>query len=200
MFLAVESSTKFLSIALGDEKKVWDEIILPPSEVTSAEKLLPSIQELLKKHHTPLSRLKGIFFSRGPGSYTSLRVGLSTCLGLALPFEISLYPVSSLKAKCMGYEKDGLVVSVLRAGRGKFYAGAWNKKGQKLECIFPESTFEPSALENQCKALKKEYFLLEPDLSPTASSQLIFHYNEPLLPLSPKDATLDYLQPPDFGK
>ncbi|OGQ06713.1 MAG: tRNA (adenosine(37)-N6)-threonylcarbamoyltransferase complex dimerization subunit type 1 TsaB [Deltaproteobacteria bacterium RIFCSPLOWO2_12_FULL_40_28] len=200
MFLAVESSTKFLSIALGDEKKVWDEIILPPSEMTHSEKLLPAIQELLQKHHIHLPQLNGIFFSRGPGAYTSLRVGLSTCLGLALPSGLFLYPVSSLKAKCMGCEKDGLVVSVLRAGREKFYAGAWNKKGQQLECVFPESTFVPAVLEEKCKALGEEFFLLEPDLFPKASSQLLLHYNEAILPLSPTQATLDYLQPPDFGK
>lgn len=151
-FLAIESSTKTLSIALFKDKKLVQEILQEPNGKTHSEKLLPLIDQLLSHHQILLTDLGHIAVAIGPGAYTSLRVGLATVMGLAQTNNIPVVPVSSLCAMAWGAKKEGeLTVPLLKAGRGYVYAAGYRYVEGKLKEEVAENIYEPTIFFNQIK-------------------------------------------------
>ena len=91
--------------------------------------VLPLCAEALRAVGAAPADLAGIACGGGPGSFTGLRVGLSTVKGLALPTGVPLYVVSSLHALALDIlaARDGGVTAVpcLDAGKGEIYVGAY---------------------------------------------------------------------------
>lgn len=94
--LAVETSAETCSVALhsGGEVREWFE----HTPMRHAEELLPAVRALLTEAGVRLSDLDAIAFGRGPGSFTSLRIGIGAVQGLAWGARLPVVPVSSLAA------------------------------------------------------------------------------------------------------
>ena len=94
--LAIETSAEACSVALccdGDSR-----IFFENAPMRHAELLLPAVQALMAEAGIQLAQLEAIAFGRGPGSFTSLRIGIGVVQGLAWGAEIPVVPVSSLAA------------------------------------------------------------------------------------------------------
>jgi tRNA threonylcarbamoyladenosine biosynthesis protein TsaB len=92
--------------------------------------VLPLCAEALRAAGVAPADLAGIACGGGPGSFTGLRVGLSTVKGLALPTGVPLYVVSSLHALALdilGAHAGAAITAVpcLDAGKGEVYVGAY---------------------------------------------------------------------------
>src|SRR6185503_12142681 len=90
--------------------------------------VLPLCAEALRAVGVAPAELAGIACGGGPGSFTGLRVGLSTVKGLALPTGVPLYIVSSLHALALDILAAGdanTAVPCLDAGKGEVYVGAY---------------------------------------------------------------------------
>src|SRR2546428_8638688 len=85
--LAVETSTMSGGAALLDGERVVGEYILDV-RVTHSERLMAAIDQLLNDAGWSAGDLEGLAVAVGPGSFTGLRVGLSTVKGLALALSI----------------------------------------------------------------------------------------------------------------
>ena len=100
--LNIETSTKACSVALHKN----GELIVCREDVTAnfshSEKLLKFISKLFSDARLSLSDLDAIAVSMGPGSYTGLRIGVSTAKGLCYGLDIPLISISTLKAMSFG--------------------------------------------------------------------------------------------------
>ena len=94
--LAIETSAEACSVALAVGGEIREKFEHAP--MRHAEILLPAIHSLLAEADMPLSRLDAIAFGRGPGSFTSLRIGIGVVQGLAWGADLPVVPVSSLAA------------------------------------------------------------------------------------------------------
>ncbi len=130
--LAIESATDWLSVALLDGDRVV-ELRRSDSIRQHAAVLLPMIDATLTAAGLDLDGIDALAVSTGPGSFTSVRIGLATVKGLALRREIEAVGVSTLEAMALaGLEAEGAggeVLSLLDARRGEWYAGSWTRSG-----------------------------------------------------------------------
>lgn len=94
--LAIDTSTDACSVAISTPTGVYQTLSVSPREHT--QRLLPSVESLLAEHQLTLSQFDAIAFGAGPGSFTGLRIGLSTAQGLAYGADLPLIPISTLKA------------------------------------------------------------------------------------------------------
>lgn len=100
--LAVETATRFQSVALMDETILLAE--KSRENCTShASSLIPAIQDLLASLPCPFSAIEGLAVSAGPGSFTGLRVGLSTMVGFRTVTGLPLVTVPTLEAMAWSY-------------------------------------------------------------------------------------------------
>jgi tRNA threonylcarbamoyladenosine biosynthesis protein TsaB len=97
MILAIETATDICGVALVQNQSVIAQRVLTEKYVHS-EKLLPMIDEALRDASLSAKQLDAIAVSIGPGSFTGLRIGLSTAKGLALSLGISVIAVPTLDA------------------------------------------------------------------------------------------------------
>jgi tRNA threonylcarbamoyladenosine biosynthesis protein TsaB len=94
--LALESSTDWLSVAVGDGER-WHERRERAGRGHS-ERMLPLVDEVLADAQWTLESLDGIAFGAGPGAFTGVRIACGVAQGLALGADLALVPVSTLTA------------------------------------------------------------------------------------------------------
>lgn len=123
--LAVDTSTNVLHIAL-----LFGEVLdvrMESSGGHHSEELLSRIESILKDHSVSFSDLDLLVATRGPGSFTSLRIGFSTLKGISLSRDIPLVSVPTLRLiaeACPVFE--GITVSVMDAKKKRYYLGAYS--------------------------------------------------------------------------
>jgi tRNA threonylcarbamoyladenosine biosynthesis protein TsaB len=133
--LGIETAADVCAVALlDDQTPLVDLAILKPR--SHAARLAPLIGEALAHAGAHSRDLDAIAVSAGPGSYTGLRIGLSTAKGLCLASNAALVAVPTLSALAdaaleSANESDG-IVAVARSRRGEIYAAAFEKRGLEL--------------------------------------------------------------------
>lgn len=148
--LAIESSSEACSAALylDGEIREWFE----HAPMRHAELLLPAIQSLLAGAAIGLDGLDAIAFGRGPGSFTSLRIGIGVVQGLAWGAELKVVPVSSLAAVALEASElsaggPALVRVALDARMHQVYHGDFRiRESGSIVAVTPERVSAPEAL------------------------------------------------------
>ncbi len=144
--LAIETSTYSGSIAVSEDDEILGEFYfnMGPSH---SEKLVPSIDWLLNGLHIHKSELDGIAVSLGPGSFTALRVGISTAKGIALSLRIPVTGASSLELMAMNLPFAGhSVCSVMDAKKGELFAALFRSGDGEFERVTEDMTVTPAKL------------------------------------------------------
>ena len=138
LFLLIETATKSCSVSLSSENK----IIACKEEVNEqyyhAEKLTVFITELFKTQDFTTKDLDAVAVSKGPGSYTGLRISVSTAKGLCYALDIPLISVSTLKAMAFGMaqkEKSDLYCPMIDARRMEVYNAFYNSTNKEIRGI-----------------------------------------------------------------
>lgn len=137
--LALDTATGRASVAICRGRDVLAEGSREVS--THSEGLLPLIDELVRRAGVALDALGAIVCGRGPGSFTGVRIGLSTAKGLCLAAGRPLVCVSSLlplaAATAERCASEATVVTLLDARRGEVFAGLWRGElplGAEVAC------------------------------------------------------------------
>ena len=101
-------------------------------ELRHGETLLPMISRFLEDFELKPADLDIIVCSRGPGSFTGLRIGMTTAKGLSEGTGVPLVSVDTLDALARGFAFfDGAVIPVIDARKGRLY-GALYEKGKRI--------------------------------------------------------------------
>ena len=106
LLLAIETTTRNCSVALFRNARLIQLQEKISKEYSHAEQLTLFIEEVVKRSDVKLQEIEGVVLSKGPGSYTGLRIGTSIAKGLCYSLEIPLVSVSTLKAMAFGISKE----------------------------------------------------------------------------------------------
>ena len=110
-----------------------------------AEMLHVFIKEVMAESALELKDLDAVAVSKGPGSYTGLRIGVSTAKGLCYALEIPLISVDTLKSLAMSLDVDkGIKVPMLDARRMEVYSAMYDLKNEQLRTVKAEIIDENS--------------------------------------------------------
>lgn len=129
MLLAVDTSTAQVGLALFDGSQVISEYAWRSSQRHTVE-LAPAVSDLLARCGLTMDDVQALGVALGPGSFTSLRVGLSLVKGLALARHLPLIgiPTLDILAAAQPLSRGPLAVAI-QAGRGRLALG-WYKRSK----------------------------------------------------------------------
>jgi tRNA threonylcarbamoyladenosine biosynthesis protein TsaB len=129
MLLAVDTSTARLGLALYDGTQVLAESVWV-SRARHTVELAPALNELLQRTSISMDEIRALGVALGPGSFTSLRVGLSFVKGLALARKLPLIGIPTLDVIAALRPLTGLpLAALLPAGRGRLAVGWYETEG-----------------------------------------------------------------------
>ena len=135
MELSIDTSTRYASVCLADQANVLCQYSWF-SQQNHSKELLPSIVNLLDSSGIDKGDLDCIIVAAGPGSFSALRVGLSTAKGLCESLGIPLISVNTMEIEAHKFRGLGLpICSVLDIGRGEIAASIYSDADQKWSCI-----------------------------------------------------------------
>ena len=126
LILGIESSSLVASAAvLSDEKLIAEYTV--NNALTHSQTLMPMIDAVMKSAGIGPSELDAIAVSRGPGSFTGLRIGSATAKGMCLALGKPLIEVPTLDAMAYGMYgfTDRVICPIMDARRGEVYSGAY---------------------------------------------------------------------------
>lgn len=187
MILCIETSSNVCSVAVFSEGNLL--AVEEAASVNSHSSLIiPMVEAVLQKAGVTVSVLQAIAISAGPGSYTGLRIGVSTAKGFCDAQDIPLIAVPTLEAMAHGYVQmhqltEGLVCPMFDARRMEVYYWLGDTAGKTIDKVQPlileETSFETRLSEQQIyfigNGAKKTALLLknpkavfDPDFQPSA--------------------------------
>lgn len=120
LLLAMDTSTLVCSVACGYADDVRAEHH-EPAPRAHLERLMPAVQDVARAAGVSLGELDGLVAGLGPGSYTGVRVAVSTARALAQALEIPIIGVCSLDALAADGRPGRLICAMSEAGRGRVY-------------------------------------------------------------------------------
>jgi len=139
LILAADTSLPLLSVALLSGSNLLGSIALEGTGSRN-EKLLPAIDWVLTECNVDRKSIELFAVTRGPGSFTGVRIGLATMQGLALALNRPLIAMSTHEAIARG---NGTIVD--DAGRGEYYVSVF-ENGREIAAPHLQKSVDDSAL------------------------------------------------------
>jgi tRNA threonylcarbamoyladenosine biosynthesis protein TsaB len=147
--LALDTATDTCSIAIGKDSRDAATAGFQAGR-SHLELLLPAIDELLREVGASVEELDGIVTGIGPGTFSGLRVGVSTARALAQALEMPLQGTSSLSALAHGLargadDRSRFILPVIDAKRGQVFVQLFRKSEEgkntaisEIMCLNPD--------------------------------------------------------------
>lgn len=132
--LAIETSGKVCAVALAENDKLIMEKIIE-DENTHSVKLMPLINEIFKENNMYLSDIDLFSCDIGPGSFTGIRIGVSTVKAFLDAKNKKAVGVTSLEVLARNIQEDGLICSLIDAKNDNVYYGLFEKGGKVYKQI-----------------------------------------------------------------
>ncbi|TQS75222.1 tRNA (adenosine(37)-N6)-threonylcarbamoyltransferase complex dimerization subunit type 1 TsaB [Ornithinibacillus gellani] len=162
--LAIDTSNQVLGVSILKENEIIGEFItnLPKNH---SVRLMPAIERLMKEVNVTPKQLERIVVAKGPGSYTGVRIGLTTAKTLAWTLGIPIVGVSSLQV--LAYQGRFFPASIcpfFDARRGLVFTGLYQWNGTALELVADEKNLEMEAWLIELAEKKEQVLFLSPDI------------------------------------
>src|SRR5207249_10944361 len=164
--LGVDTATSTASVALIEDGRLVAEEVHSSrgsanqsqtvnSRANHAEIILPLIEAALRKAAASLRDLSDLAVSIGPGSFTGLRIGLSTVKGIAYGWGIPVVGVSTLLANAARVtDFEGLICSFLDARKKQVYAALFRRCGENFARVSEDSVHDPAEVVDLVRKFK----------------------------------------------
>lgn len=159
--LHIETSTKVCSISLSENGALLGYKEDSSDKYIHAEKLTPLIKELINDSKIEFKDLSAIAVNKGPGSYTGLRIGVSSAKGLCYALNIPLISMDSMLNLFMNFKSkskiiiksNDVVIPMIDARRNEVFTASYSENGElisKIQAkIIDEHFFNPYLKYNQ---------------------------------------------------
>jgi len=137
--LNIETATKNCSVSVSNNGELIAIKELNNGNYSHAEVLHLFINEVVNEANIKLSDISAVAVSKGPGSYTGLRIGVSAAKGLCFALSIPLISINTLEslAHCLTIE-SGKIVSMLDARRMEVYSAVFDSDFIQVRAIKAE--------------------------------------------------------------
>ena len=137
--LNIETSTTTCSASISINGELIDEKIILSDKYVHGEQLHILIEGLLKKNDISFKNLDGVGIASGPGSFTGLRIGVSTAKGIAFAINKPLISVNTVEVMMENYEmtnkeSNSIYFPMIDARRDEVYTAGYNTK---KEIVYP---------------------------------------------------------------
>ena len=127
LILNLETTTTNCSVSLAQQGEVISYREVNDPNYSHAENLHVFIQEVVKEASVSTEDIRAIAVSKGPGSYTGLRIGVSAAKGLCFSLDVPLIAVDTLQALAMRVEaQEGYIIPMLDARRMEVYSAVFD--------------------------------------------------------------------------
>ena len=143
--LAVETSTEACSAALFIDGKVSERYELAPKEHTKL--ILPMIASLMAEAGLKPQQLDALAFSRGPGSFTGVRISTGVIQGIALGADLPVVPVSTLAAIAQDFfdsNDDNVAYVAMDARMSEIFWGVYRRDAQGYAELIGDEAVTPA--------------------------------------------------------
>jgi tRNA threonylcarbamoyladenosine biosynthesis protein TsaB len=143
--LAADTTTSSGSVAILEDRRLVGEIT-GESGTTHSARLLGAVDHLLRTEGLAITDIGAFAVAAGPGSFTGIRIGLSTVKALAFASGKPVVPVSSLRALALKLARTGvpLACPVLDAKKGEVYAALFENAADRLVELIPQGAYDPN--------------------------------------------------------
>ena len=150
IILHIETSTEVCSVCLSENSKLL-ELIEDDTPFSHSSNITLFIDQLFQATNYSIQDLSAVCISKGPGSYTGLRVGLSAAKGICYANDIPLIALDSLTAIAQGVknelDEDEMVIPMIDARRMEVYASVFSAEMKEISpvdaVIIDENSFKP---------------------------------------------------------
>ena len=134
VILNIETATTNCSVSLAENGKL---LVIKEHDTPSyshSEQLHVFIEEVIALANIELSDIDAVAVSKGPGSYTGLRIGVSTAKGLCFSLDVPLISIPTLESMVYQGMSDEVkfIVPVLDARRMEVYSAVYNRAGKEI--------------------------------------------------------------------
>ena len=181
--LHIDTTTKKCSVALAQNGVLMIKKELLSEEFSHSEQLHPFIEEVLKESGLKSSSLSAIAISKGPGSYTGLRIGVATAKGLCFALDLPLIALNTLEIMVQPYEVSpySFIIPMLDARRMEVYTAIFDETKKWIQEttaeVLTENTFTSIVNEQSCLIIGDgaiKFKTLYPKINASYSSEI--HY------------------------
>ena len=160
LILAFESSAKAASVALLKDGALVSQYS-QCTALTHSRTLLPMAEDMLKNAELSIKDVDMIAVAHGPGSFTGIRIGVSTVKGLAWAADKPCVGVSTLEAMAWhGLSAGGYICPVMDARRSQVYNAIFKIEGGRPVRVTEDRPIALSELADEVRALNAQVFLV----------------------------------------
>lgn len=163
--LAIDTSNYVLGVAILNNKQIVGEYVtnLPKNH---SVRLMPAVNQLMQDVQMTPEQLDEIVVAKGPGSYTGVRIGLTTAKTLAWALNIPIVGVSSIKALAyQGRFFPGYICPFFDARRQMVYTGLYKWNDRTIQEVSEERNIKMSDWLQMIGEKEEDILFLSPDLA-----------------------------------
>ncbi len=162
--LAIDTSNRVLGVAISKDGELLAEYTVNMKRNHSIG-LMPAIEHIMKETETTPDQLSRIVVAKGPGSYTGVRIGMSTAKTMAWTLNIPIVAVSSLEILAHNVRQQNVLISpFFDARRGLVYTGLYEHNNDRIFIKKEDQNIKMEYWLEELRAFQKPVVFLSQDI------------------------------------